>query len=213
MIDRFLKAKHWQLFLLLFGVPMMVQFGAMIGLSAMFATGRVPDLHMIAPYFRFLPFILIVFTGFFFAWFYSIAIGLQGKLPARVKMKVRKFKIIFFTPIIYMSALMLFIATVVPGWMENVKMGGEIDIAQVMVFIGIALPLHFVSIACMFYTNYFVAKTVKTVELQKEVFFADFVGEFFLLWFYPVGIWVLQPKINQMAHMRSDAHPDFNELH
>ena len=45
---------------------------------------------------------------------------------------------------------------------------------------------------------YFVAKTLKTVELQKEVLFSDFAGEFFIVWFFPIGIWIIQPKINKI---------------
>ena len=35
-------------------------------------------------------------------------------------------------------------------------------------------------------------------ELQKEATFNDFVGEFFLIWFYPIGIWFVQPEINKV---------------
>jgi hypothetical protein len=48
------------------------------------------------------------------------------------------------------------------------------------------------------YSFYFVAKTFKTVELQREVAFSDFVGEFFLLLLFPIGVWIIQPKINKM---------------
>jgi len=61
----------------------------------------------------------------------------------------------------------------------------------------IIIPLHLFSMFCIFYTLYFVAKTFKTVELQREVKFSDFAGEFFLIWFYPIGIWIIQPKINK----------------
>jgi hypothetical protein len=44
-----------------------------------------------------------------------------------------------------------------------------------------------------------VAKTIKTVELQREVNFSEFIGEFFMIWFYFIGIWILQPKINRMV--------------
>ena len=64
--------------------------------------------------------------------------------------------------------------------------------------IAVIVPLHLFSIFCIFYSVYFVAKTFKTVELQREVTFSDFVGEFFMLWFYPIGIWIIQPKINKM---------------
>jgi hypothetical protein len=29
--------------------------------------------------------------------------------------------------------------------------------------------------------------------------FGEFAGEFFMLWFYFIGIWIIQPKINKMA--------------
>jgi hypothetical protein len=65
----------------------------------------------------------------------------------------------------------------------------------------IVFPLHLFSMFCIFYCLYFVAKTFKTVELQREVQFSDFAGEFFLIWFFPVGIWVIQPKINKMIEL------------
>ena len=49
-----------------------------------------------------------------------------------------------------------------------------------------------------FYCFYFVIKTIKTVELQKELRFIDFAGEFFLICFYPIGIWFIQPKVNKI---------------
>ena len=64
--------------------------------------------------------------------------------------------------------------------------------------IAIIVPLHLFSMFCIFYSLYFVAKTFKTVELQREVIFSDFAGEFFMIWFYPIGIWIVQPKINKM---------------
>ena len=50
----------------------------------------------------------------------------------------------------------------------------------------------------MFYYLYFVAKTIKIAELQKKLEFVNFASEFFLIWFYPIGIWFIQPKINKI---------------
>jgi amino acid permease len=58
--------------------------------------------------------------------------------------------------------------------------------------------LHLFSMFCTFYSLYFVAKTYKTVELQREVSFSDFAGEFFMICLCPIGIWIVQPKINKM---------------
>ena len=52
---------------------------------------------------------------------------------------------------------------------------------------------------------YFVAKTYKTVELQRQVSFSDFAGEFFMIWFYPIGIWIIQPKLNKIIENESAA--------
>jgi hypothetical protein len=30
------------------------------------------------------------------------------------------------------------------------------------------------------------------------VSFYDFSGPFFLLWFFPIGIWIIQPRINRL---------------
>lgn len=70
---------------------------------------------------------------------------------------------------------------------------------MILIFISVIIPLHVFSIFCIFYSYYFVSKTFKTVELQREASFSDFAGEFFMIWFYPIGIWILQPKINKMV--------------
>jgi hypothetical protein len=62
---------------------------------------------------------------------------------------------------------------------------------------------------CLFYCIFFVAKTYKTVQLKREATFDDFVGEFFMTWFFPVGVWMMQPKINKMlAQYELDATAD-----
>ena len=68
------------------------------------------------------------------------------------------------------------------------------------IFTGFAVifPLHIFSMFCIFYCLYFVAKTIKTIELQRQVTFSDFAGEFFLIWFFFIGVWILQPRINKM---------------
>ncbi len=52
---------------------------------------------------------------------------------------------------------------------------------------------------CIFYCLWFMAKVMKTAELQKKTTFSDFAGEFFLFWFFPIGIWVLQLRLNIIA--------------
>jgi hypothetical protein len=195
MTDRFLKAKHWQLFLLTFGIPMIFQFVMMGSMIANFATQTNPDPTMMFNYMEFFPVIMIVFMAALFGWVWSVAIGLQKKVPENVTMKVKKFKIFFFIPLIYLLIFMTVFSVSMNGFFSSNSgpsfelIGGLFDVI---------FPLHIFATFCIFYSLYFVAKTFKTVELQREVKFADFAGEFFLIWFYPIGIWIVQPKINKM---------------
>lgn len=191
MIDRFLKAKHWQLFLLTFGIPIIFQFILMGSMMSIIGTDANPAPTMMLNPITFFPIMMIIFVGTFFGWFWSIAIGLQQKVPGNIKMKIKKFKIFFFIPIIYMLLITAFTA---------ITMGGLMETSENLIgsLAAIIIPLHLFSMFCIFYSLYFVAKTFKTVELQREVNFSDFAGEFFMIWFYPIGIWIMQPKINKM---------------
>jgi len=195
MTKKFLKAKHWQLFLLQFGVPMMLQLIMMGSIFAELGSGNKPDPLFMLSYMKFFPIIMLLLMGVLFGWIWSVAVGLQGKAPEDVKMKVKKFKIFFFIPIVYLLFINLFMGIQINSLMAN---GSEPSGILIGGLIAVIVPLHLFSIFCIFYSVYFVAKTFKTVELQREVKFSDFVGEFFMLWFYPIGIWIIQPKINKM---------------
>ena len=195
MIERFLKAKHWQLFTLMFGIPILFQI---IIIGTMFSninSETNPDPTAMFNMMKFFPIIMILYMGIFFGWFWSIAIGLQKKVPKNIKMKTKKFKIFFFIPLVYIFSISLFVGGIFSGIMQN---GTGPSGGFVGGMIGIILPLHLLSMFGIFYSMYFVAKTFKTVELQREVSFSDFAGEFFMIWFYPIGIWIIQPKINKM---------------
>lgn len=195
MIDRFLKAKHWELFLLTFGIPMIFQIVTMGLMFSSFVTHTNPNPEMIFNYIKFLPIVMILFVAIFFVWFWSVAVGLQKKVPENITMKVKKFKIFFFIPLAYMLFIMIFMVFTMNGLVNG---GSEPNVGLVVSMFAIIVPLHLFSMFCIFYSMYFVAKTFKTVELQQEVQFSDFAGEFFMIWFYPIGIWILQPKINKM---------------
>ena len=109
-------------------------------------------------------------------------------------MKVKKFKIFFFIPIVYMLCFMIFMTFAMDELISNRR---EPNVGIIVSMFAVIVPLHLFSMFCIFYSLYFVAKTFKTVELQREVKFSDFAGEFFMIWFYPVGIWIIQPRINK----------------
>lgn len=196
MIDKFLKAKHWQLFTLMFGIPILFQIALMSSIFLNIDSETNIDPFEMFDFMKYFSVIMAFYMGVFFAWYWSIAIGLQSKVPENVKMKTKKFKIFFFIPIFYLLFILFFMGGIFSGVMQ---VASESDVGPIFGMVGVILPLHLLSMFGIFYSLYFVAKTFKTVELQKEVSFGDFAGEFFLLWFYIIGIWIIQPKINKMV--------------
>lgn len=189
MINFFLKIKNWQLFFLLLGLPLIFQFYTMFTFFSDFEADSNSNSEDILNYFDLFPIIMIVFTGLFFGWFWSIVMGLKKQIPFELQIQVGRFKLFFFFPLIYILLFLIYMTDFFNGF-DNTN-GSEI--------IGVILPLHLFSMFCIFHTMYFVAKTIKTVELKRKVGFGDFAGEFFLLWFYFIGIWMIQPKVNKLS--------------
>jgi hypothetical protein len=182
--------------MLTFGIPMLFYF-IMIGVMiTTVITERNPDPTALFRFMKFLPLLIIIFAGAFYCWLWSIGVGLQSKVPANVKMGLKTFKIFFFIPVIYMICLLSVLAIAMTTLLENKV---DPNPGMILIFISVIIPMHVFSIFCVFYSYYFVSKTFKTVELQREASFSDFAGEFFMIWFYPIGIWILQPKINKMV--------------
>ena len=154
------------------------------------------DVPVIFEYMWFFPIIMVVVLGVQFGWFWSIAIGLQNKVPPGIRMKVKKFKFFFFFPLIY---LILFCILMMAFFYSFITEGMEVNGSLMGSLFFIIIPMHFFAVFCILYSMYFVAKTFKTVELQREVGFGDFFGEFLMMWFYPVGIWIIQPKVNRIS--------------
>src|SRR5438128_673133 len=97
----FHKAKHWQIFLLIFGIPFLayaVMIGSMIStISEAVANGAQPDpaeiMQMMVGMFNFMPILGIVVTLVLYGWYWSIGVGLQYKLPAHIKIHSGFFKV------------------------------------------------------------------------------------------------------------------------
>jgi hypothetical protein len=199
-MNLFLRAKHWQIFLLTFVLPLLAEFimiGYMMGNIINNAEhNSAPDLGSIFSFFRIFPAMIIISSGILFGWMFSIAIGLQKMLPPAIKMKTTLFKIFLFFPVVYIALFCLFFAFSL-GSLMHVQDGGG---PPRLLFAGFAVifPLHLFAMFCIFYSINFVAKTMKTAELQRPVTFSDYVAEFFLVWFHFVGVWILQPRINKM---------------
>ena len=146
-MTKFLTLKHWQLFGLIIGLPMVFQF---ITLGSVISSNDPKALSF------FFPILMILFIGLFFGWFYALGTNLHKKLPAAVTMNLTRFKIFLFIPVVYM----LFISVFMFGMFSNISLGGQPNPA----IFAVIVPLHFFSMFCIFYCLYFNTKALKTVE-------------------------------------------------
>ena|SRR5688572_23518673 len=171
-----LRLKHWQLFLITWGIPLAINV----------FTFKRPALMV-----KMFPVMMMVFLVGIFGWIWAISTQLHKKLPMEVNLNIRGFKMVFSIPIFYMVAL---IAWMVYQFYFRFPEGSE----NVGAIIGIVAFLHFVSMICILVGLRFAAQTLRSVELGRLARFSDYAIEFFLIWFSPIGFWILQPRLNKL---------------
>lgn len=59
--------------------------------------------------------------------------------------------------------------------------------------------LHLVTMVSLFFSMFYASYLIKSSELRRGVSLSECLGEFLLIWIFPVGIWVLQPRLNKLA--------------
>ena len=171
-----LKLKHWQLFLITWGLPIL------INLYSSSSTVLMVKLF---------PVMMLVFIIGIFGWIWAISTQLHKKLPMEVNLNIRIFKIVFSVPIFYMLALTL--------WMVYQFYFKYPEGSNVGPLIVIVAFFHFVSMVCILLGLRFAAQTMRSVELGRLARFSEYAIEFFLIWFSPIGFWILQPRLNKLA--------------
>ncbi|MGH1363194.1 MAG: hypothetical protein ACRBF0_06525 [Calditrichia bacterium] len=210
MINRLLRAKHWEIFLFTIVFPMLLAVIPILLLLPSVQDGVAPETSTVLG--TFVIFVVLVAFGAvgFFGWIWSINMGLQHLIPDHLKKNMLQFKIAFFIPYTYVLLLML---GMIIGPLLLLIDGTEVFILNedmTLFLLKIAFTFistfHIISIICIIFCFYFAAKTIKLAELQRDVTFGDFVGEFFMIWFFYIGVWVLQPKLNKLLE-EGPQHP------
>lgn len=62
----------------------------------------------------------------------------------------------------------------------------------------LVFPMHLGSMLAIFYALVFTANRLTTLERNQRVTFFDYAGPFFLFWFFPLGVWFIQPRVNRL---------------
>jgi hypothetical protein len=174
-MTKFLTLKHWQLLGLLILIPLISQIILILFMNGT-KTAILLELYPIST---------IIFIVLFSFWLYSIVTNLYKKLPATVTIPLSIFKIILVLPFVF--TLFKYIHIYLFSNISDVlQIDSEVDV------------LDLLSLFCILYCLYISAKALKTFERQTPMPFGDFVGDFFLILFFPIGIWIIQPRLNKL---------------
>jgi hypothetical protein len=200
----FLKAKHWHLFLLTFIVPILLEIFMLPLLILPILHKTAAGIHDPAQLETAIPhpgtiigivgLIMLVPMLTVFGWQYSLAVGLQSKLPVGFTMKINRFKAFFYSAVAYLVLVVLLVILIL----------NEPPLPVLFLIIPFWILFHLFAIFCMIHNMVFIAKTIRSAELGREAFAGDYIGYFFLIWFSIVGYWILQPKVNQLVSQQPE---------
>lgn len=180
-MEFFLRAMHWQIFTLLIIIPAVL-------LIFLFANNDI-DLMLILS-----PALGLLYIIVFFGWLWAIGTKLHNKVLASRRSNLMVFKVVLLIPIIYVLGISIYISMHIMGLVPN----DSPPLFFIKNIIRDVFPLHMLSMFCLFYAFWNNAKTIKSIELQRPVSFSDFSEDIFLLWFFPIGIWIVQPRVNKI---------------
>ena len=176
-----LRLKHWQLFLLIIGLPAIIEITLRITMIR--SEGSLSGFANK----NFLSFIVrIISMAVSIGWLYAIGTNFHKKLPDSVKMNLVRFKVIVFILAVYAQFFCIFLAFMINEEILGLSLYKVIN------------TVHTIIMFCLLYCLHFNARVIKAVELQRPVTFGDFSEDFLLLLIYPIGIWIIQPRINNL---------------
>jgi len=126
----------------------------------------------------------ILFAFLYFGWIFSIGYSANNKLTEELRTSATAFKL----GLLYAAAYMLVFLSIFGPYGANSSTEGFTMI----------LPFHLLAMIGIFYGIWFAARQLATLREDREVKFSEFSGPFFLIWFFPIGIWFVQPLVNQL---------------
>jgi hypothetical protein len=180
----FLRAKHWQLFLLLVGMFGLAEAIAGAVMAANVSSkGGVGTVGLVGGA------IMALGMACSVGWFWAMGTFLNSINQPALRMKAGFFRFAVIYPV-------LFICAAGPFLLEP-----RTSVSAVI------SALNFFAVFCLLYDLYFVSKSMVMAETGKPATFYNYAGPFFLIWFFPLGIWFVQPRVNRLYAERKNAQP------
>ena len=122
----------------------------------------------------------IIFGIVLIGWLYFLGMATNRLIPSKMRFSNQFFIVRLSFSFIYIIIMSLFF---------------NHDILK------LAIPFHIVATIFLFSCLWTCAKTIVIAETQKIHGFDKYIGTFFMLWFFPIGIWFVQPRLNRFKTM------------
>jgi hypothetical protein len=111
-------------------------------------------------------------------WMYSIGIELNKKNQKDIGIKKILLNILVGYPTIYLISTWILI------------LSGKMNMDTI-------LPFHFGAMFCTFLLMILTSRTIIKFEKEENLKESSGIGLFFGIWYYFIGIWYIQPKLNE----------------
>ncbi len=178
-MNKLLSASNYKLLKLFLGVPF---------LAILFAS-LLTFLADVALVLFFVPLILVFWFTLYFGWHWSVGVSLYKKLrhPKPLNLIIFKFLLIFM--------LVYFVISTIDPFLKDV----DETTYKILSFFNLVGSISFL------YCIGFIAKTINQVEMKEQVEFKDWIGDMVLIILFPIGIYFLQPRINEIFKTENES--------
>jgi hypothetical protein len=177
--DFFLRAKHWQIFLLVFGVAFVGEVVTIFMLPI--KASSITVMQTAFPY----AIVATLSLCAHLAWLWSMGSFLNSIVQPQNRIGVASFRVTLVYPALYAFAFLAFYK--------------KLDSLPETVVI----PLHLFAVFCLLHNIYFVSNRLVVAQSGEPTgSFLDYAWPFLLLCCYPVGVWFIQPRINRLHAQR-----------
>jgi hypothetical protein len=121
----------------------------------------------------------------YIGWIFSIGTSMHALIPDKNKPSVNYFKLNFFL------VVLAYILITITGWYK-VSLGESFQWVFIPIMIYLAWGL--------LYASAFAARMLESMIEGKIVSFSDSVKGLFCFWFFPFGLWYIQPAVQRVLN-------------
>jgi hypothetical protein len=175
-MKKILTFKHWQLFLLIFICGAWTSPGPLVEIVKSIA--------------------VVTFT----LWIYAIGVYGQKRIAA-LGLKPMNLKLFKINTVIVSSFFLIGLAYLAIYGEVNHTRTNTFELKDI-----VYIPCQLYFAFAMVQPILFICKMIAKIEYKREVTFFDCINNFLLLFFFFIGVWFLQPKVNNLIARKEDVN-------